>query len=57
MVRTAAEGLADRTKIMHPSSASVSLGGRSKRALDIAVSLTALVLLSPLLLMVALLIR
>ncbi len=40
----------------HPASA-VSLGGRSKRALDIVVSLTALVLLSPLLLMVALLIR
>ncbi len=57
VVRTAAEGLADRTQDHASRSASVSLGGRSKRALDIAVSLTALVLLSPLLLMVALLIR
>jgi exopolysaccharide production protein ExoY len=57
VVGTAADGsgLGINDRAVHFASA--SLGGHSKRAMDIAVSLTALVLLSPLLLMVALLIR
>jgi exopolysaccharide production protein ExoY len=57
VVHTAADDFAARTVHRPAHTDSASLGGRSKRALDIVVSLTALVLLSPLLLMVALLIR
>jgi exopolysaccharide production protein ExoY len=57
VVHTAADDFSARTDDRPAHTDSASLGGRSKRALDIVVSLTALVLLSPLLLMVALLIR
>ncbi|MGP1665440.1 MAG: sugar transferase [Rhodanobacter sp.] len=57
VVRTEADAFATATDDRPTHTDSVSLGGRNKRALDIVVSLTALVLLSPLLLMVAVLIR